>query len=66
MQYIRAHTNSCRDFEEHTKTNAKSVKEMQALADSYDKAVVEVCIASMSCCFACTFWTLHSAHLEHY
>ena len=33
----------CRDFEVHTKTNAKSVKEMQALADSYDKAVVEVC-----------------------
>ena len=35
----------CRDFDEHTKSNAKSVKEMQALADSYDKAVTEVCPA---------------------
>ncbi len=43
----------CRDFEEHTKTNAKSVKEMQALADSYDKAVVEVCNASVSSRFPC-------------
>lgn len=35
------HGLTLKDFEEHTKTNAKSVKEMQALADNYDKAVVE-------------------------
>lgn len=41
----------------HTKTNAKSVKEMQALADSYDKAVVEVCFPMLACFECCCIIT---------
>lgn len=48
----------CRDFDEHTKSNAKSVKEMQNLADSYDKAVTEV----GSNCFGCLSYVCSTLH----